>query len=131
MSGFEQWIEYAEEDLWLSEAALDGRKYRGALYHAHQTVEKVLKAALIFKGIVPPKTHDLSRLAKRVERIFDIHFDKEAIAFLDSVYISSKYPSDFGLMPHGEPTKEDAERAVAYAKEIFDKILKVMGYDQR
>ena len=29
---------------------------------------------------------------------------------LDRLYIDSRYPTDLGLMPHGKPSVDDAER---------------------
>jgi len=41
-------------------------------------------------------------------------FSPEAI-FLNSIY-RFRYPPDLGLLPKGEPIKEDAERALNLAK---------------
>ena len=39
----------------------------------------------------------------------------EDAIFLNSIY-RARYPSDLGLLPSGEPTKEDADNALAVAK---------------
>ncbi len=38
--------------------------------------------------------------------------------FIDSIY-SGRYPADAGLLPLGEPTESDAEKAVKIAKRLF------------
>ena len=62
-----------------------GSLYRMVCYHAQQAVEKILKA-------IPP-------------------LSVEDAVFLNSVY-RARYPAALGLLPTGEPTKEDAERAL-------------------
>ena len=44
--------------------------------------------------------------------------DEEQIIFLNDIYIDSRYPADFGLLPSGKPNEEDARRALAIATEI-------------
>ncbi|RKY97889.1 MAG: hypothetical protein DRQ10_08045 [Candidatus Hydrothermota bacterium] len=129
----ERWLSYAKEDLFAAEKLIEFGSYRASCFHAHQAVEKALKALIVRELKQVPKTHDLPYLWGIVvkEKLSDLTIEPKMLSFLNLIYASSRYPDDFGLMPHGEPTKEDAERAVAYAKEIFDKILKVMGYDQR
>jgi len=53
----------------------------------------------------------------------DLHEDKleidnEALIFLNDVYIDSRYPADFGILPSGQTGAEEAEKAYAYAKNI-------------
>ena len=47
---------------------------------------------------------------------FDI--DEEQVIFLNDIYIDSRYPADFGLLPSGKPAEEDAKRALDIANEI-------------
>jgi len=61
----EEWVEKAEAD-WAT-ARREARVTRGANYdavcfHAQQCVEKLMKALLICRRSVPPKTHDLVHL---------------------------------------------------------------------
>ena len=44
--------------------------------------------------------------------------DDEALIFLNDVYIDSRYPADFGMLPSGQTGEEEAEKAYAYAKYI-------------
>ena len=45
---------------------------------------------------------------------------------LNRIYVDSRYPPDIGRIPSGEPTKEEAQQLYNIAKDIFDKILKIL-----
>jgi len=38
---------------------------------------------------------------------------------LNDVYIDSRYPADFGILPSGQTNKEEAKQAYTYANEII------------
>lgn len=38
---------------------------------------------------------------------------------MNTIY-RARYPSDLGLLPSGEPTKEDANKALTMAKEMIN-----------
>ena len=64
-----------EADVWLAQAKehfadmqylYEGRRYSMAVYCAHQTLEKLIKAAIVEKtSVLPPKLHKLDQLAKQ------------------------------------------------------------------
>ena len=57
-----EWIEKAEEDFHILERESRVRKnpsFNGICFHAQQCIEKLMKAWLILKKRIPPKTHDL------------------------------------------------------------------------
>ena len=60
-----EWIDKAEGDYLTAtrEAQADPPNYDAACFHAQQCIEKLLKAAVIAKGEIPPKTHDLTILS--------------------------------------------------------------------
>lgn len=61
-----------------------------------QTVEKALKAVIAKKGVFPPKSHDLARLAELA--CIQTELDDERNALLDELYplsIESRYPSNY------------------------------------
>jgi HEPN domain-containing protein len=45
---------------------------------------------------------------------------------LDSVYTSSRYPSDIGMIESGKPSQQDAREFYESAKNIFDSIIKLI-----
>ncbi|MDR4507438.1 MAG: hypothetical protein MRJ65_04245 [Candidatus Brocadiaceae bacterium] len=44
--------------------------------------------------------------------------------FLNSIH-KSRYPTEEGLLPHGEPSREDTERAILVAKKLSEKLSDV------
>lgn len=57
-----EWVEKAEEDFHIMERESRVRKnpsYNGVCFHAQQCIEKFMKAWLIKKKLLPPKSHDL------------------------------------------------------------------------
>jgi HEPN domain-containing protein len=61
-SAVREWVDKADADFRSAQRLLRARKdpdFDGAFFHAQQCVEKLIKAALIRKRIVPPKTHHL------------------------------------------------------------------------
>ncbi len=70
---------------------------------------------ILERGEKPEKTHDIIGLLKRTEGLgFKVTLSMEDAAFLNSIY-KGRYPSEEGLLPHGEPSREDSERALIAA----------------
>ena len=81
-----------------------------------------MRALLLEKAEKLPRTHDIVQLLNRVKATsWQIEIDLEDTIFLNSIY-SGRYPTDEGLLPHGEPTREDAERALKVARTIMQTI---------
>jgi len=69
-----------------------------------------------------PRTHDIVQLLNRVKATgSQIQLDLDDTIFLNSIY-SGRYPTDEGLLPQGEPTGEDAERALKVAGAVMQTI---------
>jgi HEPN domain-containing protein len=109
-----KWLEFAEEDaktvdiLWNS----DFRLFRTICFHAQQYVEKIIKGIIEGAGQYPPRIHDINTLSKLCENLnVQLPLNKNEILFLSSVYIDTRYPPDVGILPDGEPTKDDARIA--------------------
>ncbi len=115
------WLDYANEDYNVIEMLIKSQDtfYRTICFHAQQYVEKILKGLLENLKEIPPKSHDIQLLCRLVEQKgFTVPLTKEEIVFLKSVYIESRYPSNIGLLPQGEPTKTDAQFAYKIIKKI-------------
>ncbi len=52
------------------------------------------------------------------------------IHLLDELYIDSRYPNDFGLLPYGKPTLEDAKEFYEFALTVFDKVCNILDIDK-
>jgi len=65
-------------------------------------------------------------LKDMVENAMDSTLDisLEEANFLGELYVESRYPPDIGLLPHGEPTKEDAQKALDIARRVFAQVEK-------
>jgi HEPN domain-containing protein len=89
------WIDIAEYDMETAKAMLTtGRRlYVGFL--CHQVVEKMLKAAIAKDGTIPPKVHNLTRLAELGQ--LSASMTQEQNDFIDALLplnIEARYPID-------------------------------------
>lgn len=121
MKGAErEWIKQAKEELDMAKYLLEGEYFKGACYHAQQSVEKSIKSRLFKKGWELEKTHSISRLAAIAEDYkIKLNFSEEDIVFMDSIY-RGRYPIEAGLLPLGEPKEADAEKAVNIAEKLAE-----------
>ncbi len=116
----EGWIKIAWEDFQSADYLLTKSLYRMVCYHAQQAVEKSLKAILVEHEIDFPRIHNILDLSNDVKKLgFEPEIAERDAIFLNSVY-RARYPSDQGLLPKGEPAKEDAERALTIAKNMLE-----------
>lgn len=123
----EEWLKIAEEDFQAAEHLFKISLFRMVCYHAQQSVEKILKAILTEKDVEFSRTHnilDLCSAARETGHEFPLTVD-DAI-FLNSVY-RARYPAALGLLPTGEPTKKDAEKALHIAREMRGWIGEVLA----
>ncbi|TVL97774.1 MAG: hypothetical protein CV087_22035 [Candidatus Brocadia sp. WS118] len=44
--------------------------------------------------------------------------------FMNSIY-KGRYPTEEGLLPHGEPSREDTERAISAAKKLIEMLSSI------
>ena len=95
-------------------------------FHSHQCTEKCFKAVLEEYEIESPKIHNLITLYEYVYKILQHEFDTVLLKRLNELYIDSRYPSDFGLMPYGKPTEKDAGEFFEFAQRVFLKIQQLL-----
>lgn len=112
------WVNKARDDIKWTEANIREEIYYGACFTAQQSVEKILKAYLIYKKGKFDKVHDLIKLIDECTGI-DVSFKnyRERIAKLSFYYVQSRYPdiSEIDIF-----SKDEAESALAIAKEIVE-----------
>ena len=81
-----------------------------------------------FKAIAVLMSESVYRLvcfnAQQLSPIINV--DMADLDFLSEVYVESRYPPDIGLLPHGEPTKEDAQKALEFAQQVFAQAGKML-----
>ena len=116
------WINSANHDLDVSETLFQSGKYDWCLFIAHLILEKILKAFYVKNiGKIPPRIHDLVRMANMAK----IEFDEDTLEFMDAVNtfnISTRYP-DEKLQFYKMCTREFTEEHFQRIKEIYKCLL--------
>ena len=66
----------------------------------------MLKSIIAYHRKEIPRTHNLVRLQSVCEDLLGkkLDIEEEKLLFLNDVYIDSRYPADFGLLPGGQST---------------------------
>lgn len=118
-----EWVAKAHADF-----ALAGREMRagrrrsndGIYFHAQQCIEKLMKAVLTDKGVVPPKTHDLVVLSTELA----VHaplwsWDNAQLRFLTQGAVQFRYPGSTA-------TGADARQAMNYARRLRTALLALL-----
>lgn len=102
-----EWIVKAQNDLRAAEILYKEKGPSDALcFHCHQSVEKYLKAYLVFKNIHFEKIHHLWKLAELCatkDKEF-LNFEDE-LKTLDAYYIESRYPPEIKVYSRAECKK--------------------------
>jgi len=124
----EQWLRYAADDLRAAEITIEKQIYTIVCFHSQQCSEKGLKAILQEKNIKPPRIHNIKILKDMAQNTlgFGLDISVEEANFLNEVYVESRYPPDIGLLPHGQPTREDAHRALEIARRVFAQVERML-----
>ena len=121
------WIQDAEEELDTAVILLEHGKNRGACYHAQQSSEKGLKALIIEKGKRLGRIHDIVDLFNTVASIgYAVSLSMDDAIFLNSIY-RGRYPTEEGLLPHGEPSHDDAQRAINASMGLLKGVKTLLG----
>lgn len=118
----EEWLKISQEEYESAMVLLEKGLNRMVCYHAQQSVEKILKAILTERDIDFSRTHNILDLRNAVHSVgYEIQLTDEDSIFLNSIY-RSRYPSAIGLIPSGEPTRADAEKAIDIARIVIESI---------
>ncbi len=123
------WLELADRDLRAAQKLLEDEYLTNiVLFHCQQCIEKCFKALLEEADITPPKIHSIHRLNAIVqEKIpFCLPISDEEIDLIDDIYIDTRYPGSFGLLPTGFPTKEQAEEILKIAERVYLETKKLL-----
>jgi HEPN domain-containing protein len=125
----EDWIFFADRDLKTAELIIkDDDPFTNIIsFHCQQTVEKYLKAYLLENNMPLVRIHDLIKLNDMIKEIKDLNIDEKKLIILNEVYTDTRYPGDFGLMPDGLPSCEQAKEFIEFAQEVKTIILKELS----
>jgi len=113
------WFKIAHEDMAAAEQLLQSSIYRMVCLHSQQAVEKTLKALLTERGVEFKRTHNIVDLLSLLSaQGLPVDVSHEEAGFLNAVY-RSRYPAEAGLLPQGEPTTDDARKALALGRKVL------------
>jgi HEPN domain-containing protein len=108
------WLQYASDDLRVAEHALklsSSCPYWLIAYHAQQSVEKCIKAYLVFKDQDFPYTHDIKTLLDLCDDAFSAPI--QIAKYVSPYAVTTRYPGQ------NEPvTKSEALEAIDIAKKV-------------
>ncbi len=116
-------LKSAEEDLEVSKKLFKDGYFRYSSFFAQQSVEKYLKAFLLFKKNDYPFVHSIAKLindAIKLDKDFNYLFEIEANK-LSRYYITSRYP------PLIVVSEEEAKEAVEIAERVREFILRKLN----
>ena len=117
-----EWIEKAEGDHLTAtrEAQADPPNYDAVCFHAQQCIEKLMKAAVIAKGGIPPRTHDLTVLSGLLRSLApEWHWPVEELRLLSRSAVIFRYPGE-------SADREEAEAALHVSKAMREHLLALL-----
>ena len=114
-----EWLAFAADDLGFSKIGLREEYFAKACFHAHQAIEKTLKACLVYKGKDVPRIHHLIELLKLCGVSWLKEFEVE-LKIVDTFYIPTRYPEGIpGSLPDRLPGKKEAKEAIDLADRMY------------
>ena len=116
------WIDLAEEDLSAAKALLNNNNLLHVAFNCHQVAEKSIKAVIardLPEGEIPPKIHDLIKLASCASLMNILsNQQKSLLRELDPLNIEARYPR-FGLNIKSKITKENCEKHITEVEQFL------------
>ena len=103
-----QWLAYADEDMKMAALGIntpDESLNRLTAYHLQQSVEKNLKAFLVYCGIDFPYTHNISVLIELCEKQIEIPAEIADAESLTPYAVSARYPGEDEEVSRNEVTE--------------------------
>ena len=116
-----QWLEFSKIDLaTIEKIKNDEFLTQSAAFHSQQSVEKSLKSILELYDFSVPKSHDLRMIYTKIEKLkINLEIDNDMLDSINQIYIDTRYPADFGLLPGGKPSLKMIDKFYEYAKSIY------------
>ena len=121
------WMDSARDDLGVVEEIIDREDLTHmAAFHCQQAIEKSFKAVLEEYGQTVPRIHDLITLLNKVEKYVRLMVKVDLLNQLNELYMDARYPSDFGLLPGGQPPQDLAREMYCFALRTCETIEQSM-----
>ena len=117
------WLKSAEFDIRNNQYIIEDKALTGVVaFHAQQVIEKSLKAFLEYKKKTVPKEHSLLKLYSICKNDLSFDIEEDLLIILSKLYLDTRYPGNFGLLPNGLPDINDSKYYSQSAIDIFNKI---------
>ena len=94
-NSYEEWIKRARSSLELAKAYSEHIYYEDLCFQAQQAAEKGLKGLLIYYGVEPEKTHNLSSLLLELEKHTEIDDEIKEVLKLQNFAVQTRYPGQY------------------------------------
>lgn len=123
------WLKFAKSDFITKDQLLNvkGTELNFA-FHCQQAIEKLFKAILVENDILPPKIHDLQRLFYLLPEDIKSQLSccEPELEILNVIYIDSRYPSDYVLLPNAFISKEDLVKINESTNNLYNILLTLL-----
>jgi HEPN domain-containing protein len=123
---FAYWLEHAQYDMDTAQAMYDASRWFYVVFMCQQAIEKLVKGLYHFYlDKVPPRTHNIGKIAEEFEGKISVSFSEEQKLFfnkLSTFYLSDRYPDFVGNFAI-QITKEIAKDILDQTKEAFKWLL--------
>lgn len=124
------WLEFAARDIEAARKLADDEYLANVvLFHSQQCVEKCLKTVLEEYNQNVPKIHGVTKLYALIAEKTEVRLPvtDDQLDFIDDIYIDTRYPGSFGLLPSGLPTRDQAKSILGIAEKIYEAVLHEMS----
>ncbi|MGA3167479.1 MAG: HEPN domain-containing protein [Terriglobia bacterium] len=119
-----EWVAKAEADYSTATRELQAAEspnFDAVCFHAHQCVEKLMKALLILLGIVSPRTHDLAELDRLLAPVCTPwSWPVQELRFLTRASVGFRYPGE-------SADREDATESLNLATRMRKRLRALLG----
>ena len=121
------WLRKADSDLVTAELVVSGDgPYDTDCYHAHQAIEKCLKAVIAHRGAAIPRTHNLEDLGETaLAGSPSLELDLDALAESPPFAVELRYDAGFW------PDRDTAAAALAAARNVRSRVVALLPEDAR
>ena len=119
----EEWLKQANYDMDTADAMFSSGRYFYAVFMCHLSIEKSLKG-LYSKELteVPPKTHNLLYLLKKIQKKPDQDLQK-FITKLNTASVATRYPDDLAKI-QAAYTEEITKEMIEKSKDVLKWVKK-------
>jgi HEPN domain-containing protein len=123
MARYDEWIKRAISSLELAQAKnIPHIYYEDLCFQLQQSAEKALKGLLIYYGVEPEFTHNISKLITNLEEHIEIPNNVRKSIDLTNYAIQTRYPGEYT-----DITRKEYEESLEIAKECLDWVESKIG----